>query len=584
MIYPELRGQRPKDGQTNVFHYHPISRGTTLSIPVTVFDESDIAIDVKDYKLAFTVKRCQSDFDVDDSFALIKKEVFPENPTSDGKFIIKLSGKDTDLPPGHYFFDIEIFNPSSYAIMRMIICEFDLIGGPTNRKATEFRPYTQFSTFDNGSAIDIHISEGQPIVVLTPSLSRDILDDLLTEEHAVYMRTLNVTKLDDYIYSASYYSYSYEKALAYFKAAGTSPWGCSSFRNGNFYGRNFDWVYSSLADIVVQTHRTANHYASVGVCSIAGITEDVANSGAYHENYEILPWHTLDGVNEYGVACNINIVEADYDFTTGTLPGEEEFPALMVVRYVLDNAKSARDAIEKIKLLNIVAPHGRINFEPHWMIMDENSTYIVEIKHNKLVILESSDVENVHTMPKHGEKDVLAMTNFFVSNIAYIDPTDYPGDAATEIAKVGFNIGGGIEPTDTRLNPHAIGLERYSIILDNMTSATSVSGTFGVLNKLNYTHTYQIPTDYFSEFVELDPVYGDLTVYQESSHLQPKIQAAITAYSIRERDAVLETWQTVHSTVINLADKKLYVAPQEKNASGQEMYEFEVPITEPLYI
>lgn len=93
---------------------------------------------------------------------------------------------------------------------------------------------------------------------------------------------------------------------------------------------------------------------------------------------------TLDGINDAGVVCNINVVPTgDKGRTTGT-GGNYDLCGLSVVRFILDNADSAKDAINKLQSKNIWMPNsGGYDLEIHLMVSDGTDTFVVEFVNNK---------------------------------------------------------------------------------------------------------------------------------------------------------------------------------------------------------
>lgn len=98
---------------------------------------------------------------------------------------------------------------------------------------------------------------------------------------------------------------------------------------------------------------------------------------------------TLDGINDAGVVCNINVVPTDdIGRTTGT-GGKDDLCGLCLVRFILDNADNAKDAINKLKTKNIWMPNsGGYDLEVHLMVSDGTDTFVVEFIKNKMVVIE----------------------------------------------------------------------------------------------------------------------------------------------------------------------------------------------------
>ena len=163
---------------SNFIDYGELARGTSISIPVFIKDEFDKPIDLSKYSIAFTVKTIQSDFDRNDSSAVIAKILTPQVPLN-GEFYIELSSYDLDIEPEDYFFDICLFNESG-AVSRVVNGKFAILGGPTNRLVTP-----KFESLTYGNGIFIYLKMGTPIVCMAPTIEvsrqQEKLDSLYSE-------------------------------------------------------------------------------------------------------------------------------------------------------------------------------------------------------------------------------------------------------------------------------------------------------------------------------------------------------------------------------------------------------------------
>lgn len=347
-----------------------------------------------------------------------------------------------------------------------------------------------------------------------------------------------IEKIEDYLYMVEYNDLDYEAGIEFCMNRYNPPAaGCSSVRFSNYYGRNYDWYYDDKASFIIKRKATQGKHASIGVAG-GLITEAQASSGEYNEMYTYLPFIVVDGINDRGVVCNINVLpELDRKgTTTGTNPGKQNVPMACLVRKILDDADSADDAIYKIQHdYNIIAPSSEhISTEMHYMIADENKTYVVEFVNNVPVIIQNF---------VHGKE---IMTNFYLDG--------YTGTRAS-------------------LTPFAMGIERYNILSDNFTSASSVDGMLDLMRSVNYTKAYSAEEDpvWYSEFAGIYDEYGRL-----DKDSPPEEYAGILAYvrglfANRTRDG--KTWQTVHTSVFDIINRKIVVVSQENDSK----YEFYIP-------
>ena len=205
---------------------------------------------------------------------------------------------------------------------------------------------------------------------------------------------------------------SYPDAAAeYYRSRGNGKvdGGCSSVRDGGFLYRNFDYPFDERAEFVVKMSAGKGRFASVGIAQVGtNLTEQIVTSGKPSRWYKALPGATVDGINENGVACNINVASGTPAWRTNAT--DKALHPLAAVRWILDNATNAQSAAEYIAA-NIRFPQGwDQNF--HYMICDPGveETYVVE---------------NGQVFYIGGATGLPVMTNF---NIVYKKDTDEPKD------------------------------------------------------------------------------------------------------------------------------------------------------------
>ena len=170
---------------------------------------------------------------------------------------------------------------------------------------------------------------------------------------------------------------------------------CSSWRNGRFHGRNFDWFQSDYGCLIIQMPKGGKvKHASVGVVNGSyEVTREFIKRGYIEKDMDMaIPCMVADGINDAGVAVNINIVihTPDTDYTT-----EGDLSSMCVVRYLLDNAGSVDEAIsllsKKTIIQDLVEAAGD---ESHYMISDKSSTAVVEFKEGEMVVTRFNQGKN----------------------------------------------------------------------------------------------------------------------------------------------------------------------------------------------
>lgn len=369
-------------------------------------------------------------------------------------------------------------------------------------------------------------------------------------------------KIKSFLYTMVYDTLDYDFAKQYIdEKYDHYNAGCSTISKGNFVGRNFDWYYDNEASFVVRTSRSQGRYASVGVASgIKELTEEFANSNAGSSLYKVLPFLMEDGINEYSVYCNINVVPAgDKGLTSGTTPQIEQLDKIsgvMLVRYILDKFSSAKSAVEYIRdyvsVYGLKPENGEAQ-EFHFLVRDLTNTYILEFVNNALVILSSTD-SRFTAIPNN--KDI--MMNFYLSGWNGQVKSVVMGNSVAEVQATG-------------LTDHAMGLERYNIASAKYNNLTSKEAFVDLMtNDLKYTKTYQTATSPFwhSEYNAQYQTFGNVTIYSASSAYTGVEAYSKNKFEHRSRSESSEnygSWQTAHSSIYDVANKCLYLYVQEEN-------------------
>ena len=356
-----------------------------------------------------------------------------------------------------------------------------------------------------------------------------ILTELLYE-------TFGIKKVADYMYSAncSVYSYSLANWALENNVVKLSAGGCSTVKKGDIAGRNFDWLYDDETEFVVTTPKTEERYASIGVAGATGIKSANAGSFVNLPLFYMLPFYTVDGINENGVFVSTNEVPAgDAGYTTGTNPGGERLCSAMISRYVLDYAASAREAVELLREKDIYACiMDGVPYEVHVMIADRTESLVVEFIDNEMVVVEDASI----------------MTNF------YLAAEDY--------------------------TPHAEGVERYELLKEGYGSLEDEDSVHALLKKLWYSNLYDADTtpSWLSEYYgELSRETGEeLTIDSDTGLIEAELEADRALYTEKKRDATF--WNTNHTSVYNLKRLSLSLSVQEESL----IYDFDLENTTAL--
>lgn len=283
------------------------------------------------------------------------------------------------------------------------------------------------------------------------------------------------TRITEYLYGVEYDDYDFQSGIAYFDKFKPVYAGCSEARKGDFVGRNLDWFINNDASAVIRVNGNGTRFASIGVMGCCPQFDvEFARSGDYSKIYDILPLFTVDGVNEKGLYCGVNVMptgETSMDSTrwdTGswglgaafTNPDSgNTYCVTYLVRYLLDNASSVTDARRIVESVNWYEPSGfpkeGRSQAFHWLICDAQTSAVLEFVDNKPCFIES-------------------------------DVTDEPS-----FSTVMTNFTNKVMSESGLVQPAGAGYERWDILAAAYPGAEeSFDGIQNLMKKVWYTHLY----------------------------------------------------------------------------------------------
>lgn len=383
---------------------------------------------------------------------------------------------------------------------------------------------------------------------------------------------VHVLQLGDSLFGLEYVNYDFKKCRQYFDSL-YSPKGtledfgaCSEVRIKNFVGRNLDYYINNnaCAVIKIQADKESGRLASIGVVGCFNeFTYDRAKNDTMPSRfYHCLPGRTVDGINEKGVYIGVNVLpKRPYMFGFASIPEEETdfkayyntnnldyYNALYLTRFVLDNATSVKDAIERIKQHNWYFPNNYPNsgnYQPfHWMISDGKLNCILEF-------------ENGNIVPLFAEGDNLSRPN---------------------IATIMTNFSNNLKK-QKKMDPLGVGYERYDIIKDKyppIDFIPSMDKILEIMKSVWFSNAYTLPfskddydkfwlTELSNEYVSSDKLYHKGKEIVDN----PLICDAINIYRGHWNDKNrwfrnnTDLWYTVHTSVYDLDNLTLFVLPHE---------------------
>lgn len=340
--------------------------------------------------------------------------------------------------------------------------------------------------------------------------------------------------------------------------------GCSSWRNGDFHGRNLDWYQANYGCLIIKMPRGGKvKHASVALLnSSSTVTQYFIEEGKISGIYKkVLPCAVVDGINDAGVAVNINIVP----HAPGSKFNETgDLSSQCVVRYVLDNAGSVEEAITLLGARTICQSIVKLaGDQTHYMISDSEQTAVVEFDQGQMVVTYFKKTDKGF----YSDNNTPAiMTNLY--------------DFAIERWGLG---------TDEFFNHHpfAMGVERWNTIQSQYDNAANgVKANFDIAQSVWYFKNFMADkTAWYSENA-LATGYGKDSIgwyymennarvacedYQEAqlgfwnSFMESYWSNYAEVYGTKADPHVKgnDYWETSHTVVYDLAAKKGYVVPFE---------------------
>ena len=191
--------------------------------------------------------------------------------------------------------------------------------------------------------------------------------------------------------------------------------GCSCIKNGNLFGRNFDYFYDKTPYFVTKVNNNGKHFASVGVSHNPKLSNDdileMEKSGKYDSILDTIPSVTTDGINENGVVCAMNVCsKLDAGSSGKPLHDSTDLDMTRSVRYVLDYARTAQEAVDLLKKKNLYINDEECAYAIHLMVADKNQTFVLELYNDDP---ETEHLPSLDIKEKTGNEQI--MTNFFVN-------------------------------------------------------------------------------------------------------------------------------------------------------------------------
>ena len=359
---------------------------------------------------------------------------------------------------------------------------------------------------------------------------------------------------------------------------------CSSWRNGSFHGRNLDWYQADYGCMIIQMPKGGNvKHASVSLLnSSSTVTQAFLNNGVISaEHRAFLPCTVVDGINDAGIAININIVP--YDGKNSFIQEEGNLSSQCVVRYVLDNAGSVKEAIQLLEGRKIRQSIAKMaGDETHYMISGKDTTAVVEFKNKEMKVTYFYQKGEEGCFSTKGNPAI--MTNLY----------------DCDLEEYGLST-----PEFFEHSPYAMGIERWNTIKDQYpTAKKDVEANFKIAQSVWYFKNFMadktlwysenaIPSSWGKEDGKWYFAIGEVKTYVADcpaaqvgfwNAFMPAYWAEYEKEYGNEPDPHLKGnyfWETSHSVVYDLNNKKGYLVPFEnfyaKSKPSLEVITLELP-------
>jgi len=399
----------------------------------------------------------------------------------------------------------------------------------------------------------------------------------------------NVKKVTDYLYEVTFdKDFDYSLSKTGFERFRPKLPACSSISFGKFRGRNLDWYYEDGSEFVLRATKTDNRHASLAVVSAPFLSNEIAGDGQYHEEFEKLPFATMDGINDAGVCVNINVVGfqefGKWQMKTETT--DDDMMEFMAPRIVLDYCGSLSEVIPVMEKYDWFSAGNE--FETHLMVTGPRSS---DDKTISTVVFEYIPfTENGKTFRKlccisQDEKDIAVVGG---------DATRFYHTKAEVFVMTNFNLW----QFDTSLDrkgrllsatANPIGFERYEILEAACKTASTLVGADSLTSQhiqdimfcVNYSNMYNLYQDnfwYSESFPNLidkeDLInateqqrspHGDLNnlIKGKNNKFINGFKETLKSWGKRDRKVKSDLWETLHTSIYNYETLSLEIGVRE---------------------
>ncbi len=419
------------------------------------------------------------------------------------------------------------------------------------------------------------------------------------KEETAGKHDFQVNKVTEFLYETTL-DYDFDVAEAQKLAAKFKAHlgGCSAVSIGNQRGRNLDWVYANGVECVVRATKKDNRHASIGIASLVVVPEGEAGDGQYHEGYELLPWATVDGINDAGVCVNCNVVNyqelGPWEMKTETT--DDDMHELFFVRLILDNCAYLTEVVPLMEKYDLVSL-GTAE-ETHLMVTGPRSPedptvttvvfeqvpYAKDGKNYRRPCCISTDEKDVVLVGGDAERFYLSKADYLIMTNFNLWQFEADKDRKGRLLS-------------TTANP--MGFERYETIEQHVNTALNLSGSKDsltvfqmqdIMRSVYYSNNYNLsqPNYWYTEEMkgiltkeeiinatqeQRNPGgdFNKLLKGKDNKYLD-YIKDNMQAWKKRDRNKGGNLWETIHTTIYNYKERSLQVNAHE----GTIYYEYKL--------
>ena len=351
----------------------------------------------------------------------------------------------------------------------------------------------------------------------------------------------NLTKYNDNLYELTYRDYNDEEVIKINKKTSNSNNPNNSdneliytkshigsiLYTNNIYGRSYDNIYNNNVEFIIRTKKTKNRYSSISINGgLEELNTNLLNKELSNEIYNILPYLVLDGINEKGVFVSLLTIPSNNNYPT-TNKKTNLLINQLIPKYVLDNCKSSKDAIDKLSKKNIynqdIFDINKNNLDFQYIIGDSKNQYVVQFINNEMVYTKSNIVTNYSLLNNNNDEN-------------------------------------------NNDNKNNIGIERYNLINNNINNIKDIYDTLNLLEKLKYSNSTNTLNEefWYSEH---------LGIYNNNYYNNDNIKSIKDdLFKIIIDNNINTNYKTIYASSYDLNNKRLSISLSEDYETIYQFY------------